>query len=390
MRIAYLDTIAGIAGDMTMAACVAAGVSLDELSRELHKLKIGDFEIVGKHVQRNAIDAIHLDVVITRQPHYHRHLKDILALIDKSDLSDRVKRDAAAVFRVIAEAEAKIHNSTLEKIHFHEVGALDSIVDIVGVAICFEMLGIDRVYSSPVRLGNGGLVQTQHGIMPTPTPATVEILRGYPAILTAIPHELTTPTGAAIVKALSSGTLDMEIMEPVSIGYGAGTGEFPEVPNLVRVVVANLASGQDRDELVSVETNIDDMNPQVYPYVIEKLLASGAHDAYLIPVIMKKGRPGVLLSVLVTRAKLDDIVDLIHQQTSTIGVRIQPVDRRKLPRRRVELTTSFGRIVAKAILRDGREVLVPEFEECRRIAEQTGLPLLRVQRQLEDEMMKRQ
>lgn len=386
MRILYLDTIAGIAGDMTMAACVAAGVPLDELSDEIHKLDIGSFELIGKHVQRNAIDAVHLEVVIARQPRYHRHLKDILAIIDGSRLSDRVKRDASEIFRTIAAAEAKIHDSSIERIHFHEVGALDSIIDIVGTAVCFEKLGVERVYSSPVRVGSGGFVKTQHGTMPTPTPATLEILRGYPTVLTTIPHELTTPTGAAIVKALSSGILDMEVLKPEIVGYGAGTGEFQEIPNLLRVMVADIDTGKDRDELVSVETNIDDMNPQLYPYVIEKLLASGANDAYLIPVIMKKGRPGMLLCALVTRAKLDDIVNLLHLQTSTIGVRVHPVARQKLQRREVEVVTSFGPIVAKAVLRGGREVLVPEFEECRRIAEREQLPLLEVMRRIEEQL----
>jgi uncharacterized protein (TIGR00299 family) protein len=231
MRIAYLDTIAGIAGDMTMAAFVAAGVSFDALSTELRKLGIEGFELAAHHVQRNSIHAVHIDVVISHQPHYHRHLKDIRAIIDASTLSTGVKEKAQAVFSVIAEAEAKVHNTVPEKVHFHEVGALDSIVDIVGTALCLELAGIERVYSSPVKLGSGGLITTQHGIMPSPAPATLEILKDYPTLLTTIPHELTTPTGAAIVKALSYGVLGDDLLHVKSIGYGAGTKEFPEVPN---------------------------------------------------------------------------------------------------------------------------------------------------------------
>ncbi|HXG00134.1 MAG TPA: nickel pincer cofactor biosynthesis protein LarC [Bacteroidota bacterium] len=386
MKIAYLDTVGGIAGDMTLAAFVSAGLSLDELQSELKKLPLDGFELIGKHVMRNSISAVQIDVVISHAPHYHRHLKDINALIDTSELSPRVKDTAKSIFYVIGEAEAKIHNTTLEKIHFHEVGALDSIVDIVGVAICLEKFGIECVYTSPIRLGSGGLIATQHGTMPTPAPATVEILKGYPTVLTDIPEELTTPTGAAIVRALSSGLLRDETLRIDAIGYGAGTKEIPRIPNLLRVVVGELESPDEHEQIVTVETNIDDMNPQVYPYIIEKLLAAGAHDAYLVPIIMKKGRPGILLSAMVGKSKLDAVIHLLYTQTSTLGVRIQDIGRRKLPRREVELRTQFGQVRAKAIVRDGREVIVPEFEECRRIAEERGLPVVEVQQLLMREL----
>lgn len=386
MKIAYLDTIAGIAGDMTMAAFVHAGVRLDELTAELQKLPLDGFEIVGEHVQRNAITAVHLDVIISHAPHYHRHLKDINDIIDGSDLSSTVKQNAKSIFHVIAAAEATVHNTSMERVHFHEVGALDSIVDIVGTAICLEKLGIERVYSSPVRLGSGGIVRTQHGAMPTPTPATVEILRGYPTVLTSIADELTTPTGAGIIKALSHGVLDTETISISSIGYGAGTKQFADLPNLLRVIVGEYADTGGTEEVVIVETNIDDMNPQLYPYVIEKLLASGALDAYLIPIIMKKGRPGILLSVMVERSKLDAIVQVLYLQTSTIGVRIHPFGRRKLQRRQMEIQTSYGVVKAKAVIRDGREVIAPEFEECRRIAEERDIPLPQVYEIIERDM----
>jgi hypothetical protein len=385
MKIAYLDTIAGIAGDMTMAAFVSAGLPLDELSNELRKLSLGGFELIGQHVQRSGITAVHIDVAISHEPHYHRHLKDIHSIIGQSSFSSGVKERAKSVFAVIAKAEAKVHNTTIEKIHFHEIGALDSIVDIVGVAICLEKFGIERVYSSPVRLGSGGFVNTQHGTMPTPTPATLEILKDYPTVLTSIPHELTTPTGAAIIKALSSGTLDDDTIIVKAIGYGTGTKEIAEVPNLLRLVIGELSNEYERDELVSIETNIDDMNPQVYPYLIEKLLTSGAHDVYLVPIIMKKGRPGTLLSVMSSKQKLDELASIIYAQTSTIGLRIQPIGRRKLPRKEVEIQTSLGKVRAKTVLRNGREVTAPEFEECKRIADERGLPLLEVMHILENE-----
>ena len=386
MKIAYFDTIAGISGDMTMAACVSAGLSIDELSTELNKLSIGGFELAGSHVQRSGITAVHIDVAISHQPHYHRHLRDIYSIIEQSSLSPAIINRSKSIFAVIAGAEAKVHNTTIEKVHFHEVGALDSIVDIVGAAICLEKFGVERVYSSPIRVGSGGFVSTQHGTMPIPTPATLEILRDYPTVLTSIPYELTTPTGAAIIKALSSGVLNDETITVEAIGYGAGAKEIPDTPNLLRLIVGELSDEYERDDLVSVETNIDDMNPQVYPYLIEKLLASGAHDAYLIPIIMKKGRPGTLLSVMVSRPKLDDIASIIYSQTSTIGLRLQAIGRRKLPRRELEVRTSFGTLRAKAVLRNGREVIAPEFDECKRIAESTGTPLVQVIRAIEKEL----
>lgn len=386
MKIAYLDTVSGIAGDMTLAAFVSAGLPLDDLSAGLKKLSVGGFELIGKHIQRSGIAAVHIDVVVSHEPHYHRRLKDILSIIHQSDLADRIKERAESILTVIAKAEAKIHNTSMENVHFHEVGALDSIVDIVGTAICLEKFGVERVYSSPVRLGSGGTVSTQHGIMPTPTPATLEILREYPTVLTSVPHELTTPTGAGIIKALSSGVLDEEILLAHAVGYGAGTKEFAELPNLLRVVIGEIQADMEKEQIVIVETNIDDMNPQMYPYLMEKLLAAGAHDAYLVPIIMKKGRPGILLSVMTGASKLDAISTLIYQQTSTIGLRIQHIGRRKLPRRETEVNTSFGPVKAKVVLRDGKETIAPEFEDCKRIAEERHLPVLEVARILEREL----
>jgi uncharacterized protein (TIGR00299 family) protein len=387
MKIGYLDTVGGIAGDMTMAACVSAGVAIDELSAELKKLGIGGFALEARHISRNAIDAVHIEVVVTPDaPRYHRHLRDILAIIDGSTLSARVKEQSRAIFTVVAEAEATLHGSRVDRVHFHEVGALDSLVDIVGSAVCFERLDIERVYSSPVRLGNGGLVQTQHGLMPTPTPATLQILRGYPTILTSVPDELTTPTGAAIVKALSYGVLTDEQIEVSAVGYGAGTKEIAGLPNFLRLVVGELHVNAEGDEVVVVETNIDDMNPQVYPWLIDRLLAAGAHDVYCVPIVMKKGRPGILLSVMAPIALKEAVIATIYRETSTIGVRVQNIGRRKLPRRLTEVNTTFGPVKAKMVLRDGVEVLTPEYEECKRIALATGRPLLDVMRTMENEI----
>ncbi len=386
MRIAYLDTVGGIAGNMTLAAFVSAGMPFETLTGELQKLSLPGFRLERSNVRRSAIDAVHIEVLVTDPPKYHRHLHDILTIIDRSAISTGAKERATAVFRVIAEAEAKVHNTPVDHVHFHEVGALDSIVDIVGTAICLDTLGVEEVYSSPVKLGSGGVITTQHGAMPTPAPATVEILRGYPVRLTSVPDELTTPTGAAIVKALSKGVLTNEDLRIEAVGYGAGTREIAEIPNLLRVVLGSLTQKTTEDSSVIVETNIDDMNPQVYPYLIDLLLKAGAHDAYLVPVVMKKGRPGLLLSVLADPSALDSIIECIYRETTTIGLRIHHVDRKKLPRELVEVATSFGIVKTKAIVRDGKRTLAVEYEECRRIAGERNVPLLSVMKQLEQEL----
>ncbi len=386
MKIAYLDTVGGIAGNMTLAAFVSAGMPFDRLTEELQKLSLPGFRLERTSVRRSAIDAVHIEVLITDPPKYHRHLHDIIAIIDKSSISDGAKQRSRKVFQVIADAEAKVHNTPVDHVHFHEVGALDSIVDIVGTAICLEALGIEAVYSSPVKLGSGGVITTQHGTMPTPAPATVEILKDYPVRLTAVPYELTTPTGAAIVKALSNGVLTNEDLRIDAVGYGAGTREMTELPNLLRVIIGSLGSSLTEDSSIIVETNIDDMNPQIYPHLIDLLLKSGAHDAYLVPVVMKKGRPGVLLSVLADPSALDKIVECIYRETTTIGLRIHHVDRKKLPREIVEVQTTFGVVKAKSIVRDGARVFTVEYEECRRIAGERNLPLLTIFKQLEQEL----
>ena len=386
MKIAYFDTIAGISGDMTLGALVSAGVPLDELNKELQALGIGGFELQARHIERNGMVATKVDVVISEQPHYHRHIKDIEELIEKSSLTDNVKERSKKIFREVAIAESKVHNIAIEKVHFHEVGAIDSLVDIVGVSICLEKLGIQAVYSSPIKVGSGGTVKSQHGVLPVPTPATMEILKDYPILLTDVPFELTTPTGAAIIKALSRGILTAEKIQVSAIGYGAGEREIEQLPNLLRVFIGNLEQNYLADEIVSIETNIDNMNPEIYPYVIEKIISAGAHDAYLIPILMKKGRPGIILSALVERVKIDRILDIIFRETTTLGVRIQPIERKKLPRSAKQVQTSFGTVTAKVIIFEGKEQLRVEFEECKRIAAEKNLPLAEVYRKLENEL----
>ena len=378
MTLAYFDTIAGISGDMSLGALVSAGVPLDILASELQKLGVQGFEIQGSHIERSGIVATKVDVVTNGHGHAHRHLNDISKIIDQSALSPRVKETSKKIFWEVAVGEAKVHATSPERVHFHEVGALDSMVDIVGVAICLDHLAIDAVYSSPVKVGRSGFVKSQHGTIPVPTPATMEILKGYPVVLTDVDAELTTPTGAAIIKALSRGMLATEQMTVRAIGYGAGTRELANVPNLLRVFVGTLEPKAERDEVIVIETNIDDMNPELYPYVVERLLAAGALDAFLTPVVMKKGRPGIVVTALAEPLTVQAVTATLFRETSTIGVRMAPANRQKLERRQRTVATSLGAVRVKIIVREGKEIATPEFEECRRIALEKNLPLSEV------------
>jgi uncharacterized protein (TIGR00299 family) protein len=313
----------------------------------------------------------------------HRHLSDIFEIIDASDLSEFVKQTSKKIFTNIAQAEAKIHNTTVEEVHFHEVGAIDSIIDIVGTAICIEKFKIEKIFASKIPLGSSSFTQTQHGKMPIPSPATLELLKNFPVTLTDIPFELTTPTGASIIATLAEYGLEKETIKINSVGYGAGNFDIPNQPDLLRIIIGEIPQKFNEEKLLLVETNIDDMNPEIYPYVIEKLLHSGANDAYLVPVIMKKGRPGILLSTLVNETKLDDILKVIFNQTTTLGVRIFEIRRKKLKREQKEIDTPFGKVKFKIAIIENSERLVPEFEECKRIAEEKNIPLIQVYKILE-------
>ncbi|CUS91510.1 nickel pincer cofactor biosynthesis protein LarC [Candidatus Kryptobacter tengchongensis] len=383
MKIAYFDAFSGISGDMTIGAFIDAGIDFEEFKNEIQKLNLKNFDVKIKKITRHGINATKFDVVIKEDREAHRNLSEIFEIIDKSNLSDFVKKTSQKIFTTLAQAEAKIHNVAIDDVHFHEVGAVDSIVDIVGTAICIEKFGIEKIFVSKIPLGSGGFVQTQHGKMPVPSPATVEILKNFPVILTDVSFELTTPTGSAIVATLAEYGLEKETIKISAIGYGAGQFEIPDRPNLLRIIIGEIPLKYGEEKLLLIETNIDDMNPEVYPYVIEKLLSSGANDAYLVPIIMKKGRPGILLSVLISESKLDNVLKIIFTQTTTLGVRIIEIKRRKLPREQREIETPFGRVKFKLVSIDNVERLIPEFEECKRIAEERNLSLIQVYKILE-------
>ncbi|HUL00465.1 MAG TPA: nickel pincer cofactor biosynthesis protein LarC [Nitrospirota bacterium] len=375
MAIAYFDCFSGISGDMTLGALVDAGASIDALRSELDKLHLAGYEIRSEKVKRSGIAATKVHVIIAHEEHHHRNLASILDIIDGSSLSATVKQNSGKVFKRLADAEAKVHGTTTDHIHFHEVGAIDSIVDIVGSVICFELLGISQIMSSSINVGSG-TVQTAHGILPVPAPATAEMLRGIPFYESVLKYELTTPTGAAIISTLGTSFGSLPPMKIDCIAYGAGDKNFPNSPNVLRVMLGDLAVSYDEDSSIVIETNIDDMNPQIYDYVIEKLMQQGAQDAYLTPIIMKKGRPAILLSVLTDTSKTAAILDTLFRETTSIGVRIQEVGRKKLTREIKYVETIYGKLRIKISKRgDDIFTVTPEYEDCKRIAEERKIPL---------------
>lgn len=390
MTTALLDIFTGISGDMTIAALLDAGASFDYLKSECAKLNFSGYELKVSKLKRSQIEATKFDVVIQEHQHHHRDLGSILKLIDESSLSDYVKTNSKKIFETIGKAEAKIHNVPFEKVHFHEVGAIDSIIDIAGACICLENMGVSKVLSTPVKLGKG-LINTQHGVMPNPAPATLEILKDYPVELTNIDFELTTPTGAAIVKTLSDGVFESSSMGNIkikSIGFGSGTFDIKESPNLLRVILCDLDETllTQKEKLVQVETNIDDMNPQIYPYVMQKLFDAGVLDVFYHDIIMKKGRPGILLSVLASENLLNKVLEIIYSETTTLGVRVIHIDRHKVEREIKEVDSTYGKIKVKVIGSNSIVRVVPEFEECKRIAQSTGKPLNEIYNQLMREL----
>jgi uncharacterized protein (TIGR00299 family) protein len=389
MTTAYFDCFSGISGDMILGALVDAGVSIDALRAELARLDLSGYEISSKKVKRSGITATKVHVRIEQREQKPRHLSDIRKIVEGSSLSSTVRKKSSQIFTRLAEAEAKVHATSPDKIHFHEVGAVDAIVDIVGSIIGLELLGITRVIASAVNVGSG-TVQTTHGLLPVPAPATAELLTGIPVYQSETKFELATPTGAAIISTLGSSFGSLPQMKIDRIAYGAGEKDFPHAPNVLRLMIGEPAASYDEDSSIVVETNIDDMNPQVYDYLIGKLLEQGAQDAYLTPIIMKKGRPAVLLSVLTDKSTTDVVLDTIFRETTSIGVRIREVGRRKLPREIAAVDTVYGKVKMKISRRSG-EVLTatPEYEDCRRIAKEKNVPLKTVMEEAKNQFSRR-
>ncbi len=383
MRALYFDCAAGASGDMILGALVGAGADPHQLIDQLKLLEVDNYQVSFSQVDRCNLSATQAHVE-TGPEHSHRHLADLLKIIDSSQLKTAVKNRASRVFSLLAEAESEVHNVPLERIHFHEVGALDAIIDIVGACIGFELLGVERFVCSPLHVGSG-TVEIAHGRFPVPPPAVVSLLRGAPIYSTEVKGELVTPTGAAIIKAVTQEFGPLPPMVVSSIGYGAGSREYKDFPNALRVIVGETADKdaeavEDVERLVMLETNIDDMSPQVFGYVMDRAFELGALDCYFTPVQMKKNRPGTLVSILSKRAQQKMLCEMLLVETTTLSVRSYEVERLALQRAIVSVETPYGAIDIKEARLNGRVLrAMPEFEQCRKAAQQAGVTLREVE-----------
>lgn len=362
---------------MTLGALVDAGVELQAISAGIDSLGLHGVRLVANEVKRKGFRATH--VVVEHEPeHAHRHLHHITEMIDASQLTARQKDLAKRIFTKLGEAEAKVHGTTIRKVHFHEVGAIDSIADIVGAAIGWDLLGVDRIVCSPVPTGRG-TVKIAHGLCSIPAPATAELLKGVPLAESNVDAELTTPTGAAIVATLVDSFGALPAMKVEQIGYGAGTRELTEQANLVRLFVGEAVEAMQADQVWVAETNLDDVSGEVIGYATTKLWEAGALDVYTTAIQMKKNRPGVTLTVLCQPAQIEKIEKILFRETGTLGVRRWPVSRHKLERKAHQVETEYGPIEGKLGWIAGQEPgFSPEFESCSRVADERGLPLKEV------------
>jgi pyridinium-3,5-bisthiocarboxylic acid mononucleotide nickel chelatase len=379
MKIAYFDCFAGASGDMILGALVDAGVSIEELNGEIGKLGLQSISIRAEMVTKSGIGGTKIAVVGGDSDHHHvhRHLHDIEAIIQGSQLDTATRRICVEIFRRLAEAEARVHRIPVDQVHFHEVGAVDTIVDVVGSVVGLQLLGVERVHCSPLNMG-GGTVRCAHGELPVPAPATAELVRGKPVYSSGVNAELLTPTGAVILSTLATRFGVLPPMNVDRIGYGAGGHEMP-FPNLLRLFVGECdpsVSGLESDSVVILEANVDDMNPQIFDFVMGELFAAGALDVYLTPVQMKKNRSAVLISVICPNAIQQECARILLRETTTIGVRWALSHRLKAQRSIIEVQTPYGTVRCK-IAHDASGVLnvAPEYEDCKRLAHASHVPL---------------
>jgi uncharacterized protein (TIGR00299 family) protein len=384
MRQAYLDCSSGISGDMFLAALIDAGLPVDRLFAELKKIPLGFYEFKRTRVVRGNLVGGRVEIRVPG-PQPERKLADIQGLLERASLPEKSREEALKVFNRLAEVEGKLHNLPPGEVHFHEVGAVDAIVDIVGTCVGLELLAVSELVCSPLNVG-GGRVEAAHGSLPVPAPATAELLKGIPIYSSGVEGELVTPTGAALVATLASSFGPLPAMKVETIGCGAGDKDYPGHPNLVRLLLGQSLEavkpqpGAAGDELVSiVEANVDDMSPQLYGYLMEQALAAGALDITCGPVQMKKNRPGLLLSILCPPERSDALAQLLFEQTTTIGVRIYEARRKVLERELVTVETPYGAVKVKVARREGKVLNVaPEYDDCQRIASERSVPLKEV------------
>lgn len=399
MKILYYDCFAGISGDMNLGAMIDLGIDKGYLIAELAKLNLSGYQIEVNRDKRKVIEGTRINIILKNQKDKHSHadgsdsspthrnLKDIESIIDSSSLNGNIKALSKTMFLKVAEAEAKIHGESINKIHFHEVGAVDAIIDIVGAAICIDHLNVDRVICSPVELG-GGFVTCRHGKLPVPAPATMEILRGVPVKTGAVPFETTTPTGAAILVSLVNEFTGKTEFKIEKTGYGIGHRDM-EIPNVLRVCLGEKTEdSSDKKNMESetatvIECNIDDMNPELYDHVMEKMFDQGADDVYITPIIMKKSRPGITLGVLCSVNNEKEIIETFFTETTTLGIRKYTVDKLTLNRDFTKIKTKFGEVAIKTAYYNGRIIKAkPEYEDCKRIAKENKVPIREVYKEV--------
>ncbi|MBN1363470.1 MAG: nickel pincer cofactor biosynthesis protein LarC [Syntrophaceae bacterium] len=383
MKILYYDCFAGISGDMNLGAMLDLGVDQKFLLKELGKLPVGSYKLKVYQDKRGGITGTKVDVVVTS---HHRHdkrtFRDISKLIKQSKLSTDVKKMSLDIFSRLARAEAKIHGEKIENVHFHEVGAIDSIVDIVGAAICLDYLKIDKVISSPLQLGSG-IIHCNHGTLPVPAPATAEILKGIPVKTGLVPFEATTPTGAAIIASTASSFTDRIDFIPQKIGYGLGSKNLSSIPNVLRLLLGDMPADAERKndepeirDALMIECNIDDMNPEFYDNLMELLFSAGAQDVFYTPILMKKSRPAITVSVLCDSEKQKAIEKVFWLNSSTFGLRSYRVSKTMLKREIAKVKTRYGEVSVKQGYFNGRMIKSkPEYEDCRRLAKENGVSI---------------
>ncbi|MCD6360470.1 MAG: nickel pincer cofactor biosynthesis protein LarC, partial [Armatimonadetes bacterium] len=384
MRIGYIEPVGGLSGDMFLGALVDAGVPLKRLERMLSELGLENISLRAESVTRTGITATKVHVSAHEHGHGHDHdhhhgrsAAELTEIVESSSLSDEVKHRAVAIIRRIAEAEARVHDTSPDEVHFHEVGGLDTVVDVCGAVVGLVELGVERLYCAPLPLGHG-YVECAHGRLPLPAPATAELLIGAPTVPVDIEGETVTPTGAALAVALAD-EFGRPKMTVEAIGYGAGTSDFTPVPNVARLSVGSNMKSDEALDVVVIEANVDDMTPELVPHTLEAMLGAGALDAWVTPIVMKKGRPAVQFSALAEPATVDAVVEALLRETATLGVRMSQWNRRCVERETVSVETPWGEVAVKVgYLRGAPVTISPEYDDCARLAGETGVPLKRV------------